>query len=173
MSGNCRRKILDHKLQLCCHHYLPSNDSLVPTGELLSVKDTHYDFLSSSNNGQIVGEVIPLIDGGGKPGLDHCFAVDGFNDSVLDPVLLSVATLTDEISGRQVICSSSMPGVQVYTGNWLSDNPSDEPHTQHNAICLETQHYPDSPNQAHFPSTVLRPGKEYRHKTVFTFKTIP
>lgn len=161
-------------MQLSCHHYLPSTDSLVPTGEVKAVKGTCFDFLGkgNSNTGQMLGDVIPLIDGGGKPGLDHCFVVDGFDDLVSEPVLKHVATLTDAISGRQLICSSSMPGVQIYTGNWLSENPCDHPHIQYGAVCLETQHFPDSPNQSQFPSTVLRPGKEYKHKTIYSFHTI-
>jgi aldose 1-epimerase len=170
LSGDCRQKILDHKLNLSCSKYLPTTDAQIPTGEKRSVENTPFDFLKDLNYGTRIGNSIPLIDGGGQPGIDHCFVVDGFNE--LNPVMCHVGTLTDESTGRQLICSSTMPSVQIYTGNFLSKNIVDEPYTQHNAVCLETQHYPDSPNQPTFPSTLLRPGQEYKHKTVFSFRTI-
>ena len=169
---------MDHKLQLSCSHYLPSNTDLLPTGEIRSVLNTDFDFLSAASNGTRLGDVIHKIDGGGKPGLDHNFLVDGFT---MDQwAVRQVAILTDEESGRQMQCSSSMPGVQIYTGNWLPEKEGKEggdskgfnPHFQHNAVCVETQFYPDSPNQPSFQSTVLGPGETYQHKTIFTFTTI-
>lgn len=167
---------MDHKLHLSCSHYLPATDELLPTGEIRSVVDTLFDFLSSTSNGKRLGDVVPLIDGGGQPGLDHCFTVDGYTETQrADGILRHVATATDEESGRQLICRATLPGVQVYTGNWLSPDTQEvsvHPHVQHNAICLETQHYPDSPNQPLFPSTILRPGQQYKHKAVFAFRTV-
>lgn len=144
------------------------------------MQNSNFDFLSSEGNGRVLGDAVPLIDGGGQPGLDHCFVVDCYADGGggrggKEPTMQHVATLTDEVSGRQVVCHSSMPAVQVYTANWLpseGEANSQHPHVQHNAICLETQHFPDSPNQPSFPSTVLRPGEQYRHKSVFSFRTI-
>lgn len=172
---------MDHKLQLSCSHYLPSNSDLLPTGEIRSVSNTDFDFLNGASNGTRLGDVIYKIDGGGKPGLDHNFVVDGFTRDQW--AVRQVATLTDEESGRQIQCSSSMPGIQIYTGNWLpekkkgegkeeGDSKAPNPHFQHNAVCLETQFYPDSPNQPSFPSTVLRPGETYQHKTIFSFTFI-
>lgn len=184
LSGNCRRKILDHKLHLSCSRYLPATSELLPTGEILSVQNSNFDFLSNVHNGKVLGDAVPLIDGGGRPGLDHCFVVDGYIDGdaggekgCAEPALQHVATLTDELSGRQVVCQSSMPAVQVYTANWLpsegdAEGQGQHPHVQHNAICLETQYFPDSPNQPSFPSTVLRPGEKFRHRSVFTFNTV-
>jgi aldose 1-epimerase len=182
LSGNCRRNILDHKLQLSCSRYLPPTSELLPTGEILSVQNSNFDFLSSVCNGKVLGDAVPLIDGGGRPGLDHCFVVDGYADAGggragAEHTLHHVATLTDEVSGRQVVCHSSMPAVQVYTANWLpsegdAEGQGQHPHVQHNAVCLETQHFPDSPNQPSFPSTVLRPGEKYRHRSVFSFQTV-
>ena len=176
LSGNCSRKILDHKLHLSCSHYLPVTDELIPTGEIRSVKNTPFDFLCDASNGTVLGDVLGQIDGGGQPGLDHCLVVDGFVEAAQEADrtlrLRHVATLTDETSGRQLICRATLPAVQVYTANWLPADATQEPHVQHNAICLETQHYPDSPNQPTFPSTVLRPGEEYSHKVVFSFRSI-
>ena len=181
LSGNCSRTALDHKLHLSCSHYLPSNADLLPTGEIRSVINTDFDFLNKANNGTRLNDVIHRIDGGGRPGLDHCFVVDGFSSDLW--AVREVATLTDEQSGRQIQCSSSMPGIQIYTANWLAEQGEGKgegeaepnglhPHVQHNAVCLETQFYPDSPNQPLFPSTVLRPGESYKHKTIFSFTTI-
>ena len=176
LSGNCRRKILDHKVHLNCGHYLPATGELLPTGEVRSVKDSPFDFENDISYGRRLGDVIPLIDGGGRPGIDHCFVVNGYVEEAkgegVDRVLRHVATVTDEESGRQLVCKATLPGVQVYTANWLPDDSAQHPHIQHNAICLETQHFPDSPNQSAFPSTVLRPGDKYSHKAVFSFNII-
>jgi len=91
--------------------------------------------------------------------------------------LRHVGTLIDPVSGRRLDVHATQPGVQVYTANWLSDREyGDFPHTQHNAVCLETQHFPDAVNQSrsnkNFPSVVLRPGEApYFHQAVFTFST--
>lgn len=166
---------MDHKLHLSCSHYLPSNADLLPTGEIKSVINTDFDFLNEACNGKKLRDAIHNIDGGGRPGLDHCFVVDGFSSDQW--AVRQVAILTDEQSGRQMHCSSSMPGVQIYTANWLPEQGEGEskgshPHFQHNAVCLETQFYPDSPNQPTFPSTVLKPGETFKHKTIYSFSTI-
>ena len=190
--------MFQQKLRLSCSRYLPVDKTQIPTGELNAVENTFFDFTShagsADRNGRFLGEVIPHVDGGGRPGIDHCFVVSeepapapapapetagvacqawvptSFSSA---PSLRHVATLTDEASGRQLVLHASQPGVQVYTANWLSLDAEDAPHTQHNAICLETQDFPDAPNQPQFPDTILRPGKEYRHRAVFSFKTIP
>ena len=163
-------------MHLSCSHYLPATEELLPTGEVRSVRNSPFDFLSDISYGSKLGDAIFLIDGGGQHGLDHCFLVDGFteqeNGEGADRALRHVATVTDEESGRQLVCRATMPAVQVYTANWLSADDALRPHIQHNAICLETQYYPDSPNQPAFPSTVLRPGEKYKHKSVFSFSTI-
>lgn len=179
LSGGCRRSILDQKLNLSCSCYLPATADLLPTGEIVAVEDSPFDLRDSTCNGKMLCDVVPLIDGGGKSGLDHCFLVDNYKkrEKGEKVALLHVATLTDEISGRQLQCCTSMPAVQVYTSNWLppksnEDAPGTNPHVQHNAVCIETQYYPDSPNQPSFPSTILRPGEIYEHRTTFCFRTI-
>jgi aldose 1-epimerase len=188
--------VFQQKLRLSCSRYLPVDETQIPTGELKAVENTVFDFIShagsADGNGRYLGEAIPHIDGGGRLGIDHCFVVSEEAPAQAQaeiaglacqawvptsfsaaPSLRHVATLTDEASGRQLVLHASQPGVQVYTANWLSLDAKDAPHTQHNAVCLETQDFPDAPNQPQFPDTILRPGKEYRHRAVFSFKTIP
>lgn len=80
-----------------------------------------------------------------------------------------IAVLSDPASGRTMTVSTDQPGVQAYTGNWLSKSPADAPHTQHMAMCLETQNYPDAINQPSFPASVLQPGETYKATTVHAF----
>jgi aldose 1-epimerase len=164
-----KRNIYGMRLLLSCDKYLPVDSSLIPTGELRSVQGTDFDFTAAaadeeSTYGRKLGSAIPNIDGGGQPGIDHCFVVNQATS-----LMKHIATLTDEASGRQMIVEGTQPGVQIYTGNFLSLDAADNPYTQHNAICLETQAFPDSINQASFPSVILNPGEEYSHQTVFSF----
>jgi len=179
LTGNHARNVWDQKLILNCSRFLPVTTSQIPTGELAPVDGTPFDFTNrKSVLGKKLGEAIPLIDGGGRPGVDHCFVVDGAVEeysatSLHASPLRLVGSLTDEASGRQLTVRSTCPGVQVYTANWLSTEPADQPYTQYNGVCLETQHFPDAINQPAFPSCLLQPGKEYHQKTVFSFATIP
>ena len=174
MSGNCRDKAHDHTLQLSCSKYCPPNEKQIPTGDIVDVKGSSFDFTEPTE----LGQRIDTIDGCGEPGLDHNFVVDGALDTTLDmssvaagagPAMRYVATLTHEKSGRKMILHASQPGVQVYTANWLSKDNSEHPFIQHNGVCLETQHFPDSINQPTFPSCVLSPGETYNHKAIFSF----
>jgi aldose 1-epimerase len=89
------------------------------------------------------------------------------------PIVRHAVTLTDEESGRQLIVHTSQPGVQIYTANWLQNESHNiSPIVQHNGICLETEHFPDSINQKHFPSTLLRPDEIYRHRTIYSFQVV-
>ena len=171
LSGNCKRRILDHTLEIFSSKFLPVNETQIPTGELENIKGTYMDFPVGSK--VKIGERINEVDGGGEPGYDHCYCVD---QSELNQVastdnyqMYKVATLCDEISGRRMRILSSEPGVQLYTGNFLSKNNEDKPHVQHNAVCLETQHYPNSINEPKFPSVVLKPGSVFKSKTVHEF----
>eukprot|EP01035_Chromulina_nebulosa_P020358 gene20358-26423_t len=143
-------------------------------GELRIVSDSRspeFNLLSTNSSNQLgkrLGDVIPLIIGGVKPGYDHCFVVNREEHEVLP----HVATLTDVKSGRQLILHSTQPGVQVYTANWLSDNSDDYPFIQHNAICLETQHFPDAINHPNFPRVLLSPNEVYKHTSRFSFRLI-
>lgn len=171
LSGSCKRRILDHTLEIYSNGFLPVNETQIPTGKIENVHGTNMDFPVGSKFK--IGERINEVDGGGEPGYDHCYCVD---QSDLNQVastdtcrMYNVATLCDEISGRRMRIQSSEPGVQLYTGNFLSKNIEDKPHVQHNAVCLETQHYPNSINEPEFPSVVLKPGGVFKSKTVHIF----
>jgi len=177
LSGDIKRNIDGHKLRLSCSKYTPYDDNCIPTGELRSVQGTEFDFTADV----VLGERIhTVIAGGGKLGLDHNWAVDGVEEaesmrekslvaSLEVPLLRHVATLSDDISGRRLTVHSSQPGIQVYSYNWASKDMKDFPHTVHNAIALETQHFPNSINTPSFPSSVLAPGHKYEHKSIFSF----
>ena len=177
LSGNCKRSILSHKLFSPCSKYTPVDETQIPLGIIDSVSNTPFDF--TAKDGVELSKVIPLIDGGGKAGIDHNMVVDGpvkTETFCFDQCggkarvynLKHVATLYDESSGRQMVLHATQPGVQLYSANWLEEH-STSIHKQHNALCLETQHFPDSINQSQFPTCVVRPGERYDHVAVFSF----
>jgi aldose 1-epimerase len=141
--------VLGHDLWLAARHYTPADASLIPTGVLASVADTPLDFTRLTRVGLRIDQLKP------RPGgYDHNFVIDGGGES-----LVLAARLRDPASGRVMEVRTTEPGVQLYTGN----------HLKHAALCLETQHFPNSINQTNFPSTVLRPGKVFRSTTVLAF----
>jgi aldose 1-epimerase len=188
LSGNLRSKILDHNLHLSCSAYTPYDEHCIPLGQITPVYNTPFDFQSSAA-GVRLGERIPLIDGGGRPGLDHNWVVDDpieprglearetLDDVAASPLTLTlrpVAVLSEPVSGRVLTVHASQPGVQVYTNNWASEDPAAYPHTQHNGICLETQHFPNSCNEPTFPSgSIIKSGETYLHKAIFSFSVVP
>ncbi len=157
--------ILDHELTLGADRYLPTDETLIPTGELKSVEGTPFDFRSPHAVGERIGEIKEPCFAGGY---DHCMVLKEKKPGEMS----FCAKLVDPPSGRTMEVWTSEPGVQLYTGNFLDGSQGAFGHSyvKHAALCLETQHYPDSPNEPDFPSTVLRPGEKYRHKTVHTFR---
>jgi len=156
-----KEDVCSHVLQLNASHYLEIDGTQIPTGKLVACKNTLFDF----SQPHPLGPSIKGIDGG----IDHCFALNNRTNDA------SAAILTHSHSGRRLSINCTHPGIQVYTGNSL-----DGVHTGHNgtvynknwAVCLEMQHFPDTPNQPHFPSTLLKPGEEYYQKARLTFDTI-
>eukprot|EP00611_Tribonema_gayanum_P020324 TRINITY_DN3684_c0_g1_i2.p1 TRINITY_DN3684_c0_g1~~TRINITY_DN3684_c0_g1_i2.p1 ORF type:complete len:395 (+),score=76.17 TRINITY_DN3684_c0_g1_i2:113-1186(+) len=169
LSGGLKGDVTDHDLQLHCSRYLPVDAAQIPTGELAAAAGTPFDFAQPTR----LGGVIPRIDGGGKPGLDHCFVVDGApTDALSASVLRSMATLSHAPSGRRMQLHGTQPGLQVYTNNWGSEDEGDAPHCQHWAVALETQAFPNAVNMpAWAPQVVLRRGQKYRHASRHTFST--
>lgn len=150
--------ILDHELLLNCPFYLPVDDTLIPTGEVLSVKGTPMDFTASKPIGRDIGKV--------AGGYDHCWAA-----ARSDRGYRHIATLYEPSSGRGMEVWTTMPGVQLYTGNFLSGlaGAAGAVYNKHYGLCLETQYFPDAVNRPHFPSCILLPGQTYSHKTAHRF----
>ena len=158
LTGDVNNTILDQSLQIDADNYTPVDTTLIPTGVIAPVKGTAFDFTKSTR----IGLRIDSVSGGGY---DHNFVLNK-----KDATLAKVATLTDEKSGRTLEVSTMEPGLQFYTGNFLDGSlkTSDgKVINKHTALCMETQHFPDSPNQPKFPTTFLLPGQKYHTETVY------
>ncbi len=157
LKGQGRGNILDHELTLNSSHYLPVDNTAIPTGELQPVQGTAFDF----RKGKAIGQDIEQTGAG----YDHCFVVDGQAGE-----LRNCAAVFERESGRSMIVLTSHPGVQLYTGNFLENAGKDGSfYGRHSGFCLETQHYPDSPNQPNFPSAIFGPDRPYSEKALFSF----
>lgn len=160
LAGESSGNILGHELMLHCAKYLLVNDEYIPQGTIADAAGTPMDFTT----GHTIGEQIDELPGG----YDHCYVVDQ-SAGDLNPI----AEVHDPSTGRIMQLLSTEPGVQFYSGNFLQGVPGygESTYAKHAALCLEAQHFPDSPNQPGFPSVVLRPGDRYFHKTVHRFLT--
>ena len=157
--------ILGHELTLEADRYTPVDATLIPTGELAPVSGTPFDFRKPTAIGARIGQDDEQLKRGG--GYDHNFVLSGAGEG-----LRRAARLADPGSGRTMEILTTEPGVQFYTGNFLDGTIKGKGgvvYKHRSGLCLETQHFPDSPNQPSFPSTILRPGKEYRSKTMLVF----
>jgi len=166
LAGDDSRDVLDHELTLKADKFTPVNSSLIPTGELKDVKGTPFDFTTAHKIGERINdESDDQIKAGG--GYDHCWVL---NESSTQ--LKTFATVTEATSGRVMEVSTTEPGVQFYTGNFLNGSVigrNGKPYTKRSGFCLETQHFPDSPNQPKFPSTTLKPNEVYKTTTIYKF----
>ena len=153
--------ILAHELTLAAARYTPVGPGLIPTGEVAPVMGTPMDFTGTTP----VGERIASVEGG----YDHNFVLDS-GGGVLD----LAAILYDPKSGREMTILTDQPAIQFYTGNFLDGTITGKGgrvYGKHAGLCLETQHYPDSPNRPEFPSTILRPGEKFKSTTIHRFAT--
>lgn len=155
--------IAGHELQLAAGSYLPVDCNRIPTGEIRPVQGTAFDFSAAHNLGDRLQALREQpID---EAGYDHCWAIDGRG-------FRRAAVLYHPISGRELMIETDQPGIQVYTANHFDPSiPTRRGRscTRHGAIALETQSFPNGPNQPGFPDTILRPGRNWRSRTVFAF----
>ena len=158
---------LNQVLQLNCSRYLPTDDSLIPSGEMAPVEGTPMDFTQPKAAGKDIKQDFPALNYG--KGYDNCWVIDGYEDGDVH----LAAVLCDEKSGRMVEVSTDQPAVQVYTGNWLGGCPlskSSKQYRDYDGVAIECQGMPDAPNHDNFPSQLLRPDEEYRRIIFFDFK---
>lgn len=150
--------VAEQELQLFCDQFLPVDETVIPTGEFRAVKDTVMDFTGSHP----IGDKLNDVEGGGY---DHCYVINGERGT-----LRPAAVAYDPVSGRVMEVHTTEPGVQLYTGNFLAGDDSTGGFSKHQAFCLETQTFPNAPNEPAFaPLGVLKPGEKYKQTTVHRF----
>ena len=167
LGGHGNGSILNHELQLFAQRYTPIGEDLVPTGEIDPVAGTPLDFLSPTAIGKRIDSDYQQIRNAG--GYDHNFVLDK-----VDGELALAARVTEPVSGRILEVLTTEPGLQFYSGNGLPEirGKSGATYQPHSGFCLETQHFPDSPNRPIFPTTIVRPGDVYQSTTIYRFFTI-
>ena len=166
LAGHDSGSVLDHTLKLHASTYLPTDPTLIPTGEFRPVAGTPMDFTSAHELRRDIGAEFDALRYG--KGYDNCWAIDGYCQGLMQ----TAAALHDQRSGRLLEIITDQPAVQVYTGNWLTGSPKGKDrydYHDYDAVAIECQDIPDAPNHPEFPSTRLNPGEKYIRHINFKF----
>lgn len=166
LAGHSAGCVLGEKLWLKASRYLPTDDTLIPEGAAVPVEGCPMDFTKAKALADDIKAEFPALIYG--KGYDNCWVIDDYTPGKVQ----TVATLTDENTGRVLTVDTDQPGVQVYTGNWLAGSPVNKagrPYNDYDGVAIECQDFPDAPNQPGFPSTLLRPGEKYTRHINFKF----
>jgi len=163
LAGAGSGTALDHELKLAAYNYTPTDDTLIPTGQIAAVKGTPLDFTTTKRVGRDISELVDTA----WLGYDHNFILKEKPSAAPE----FAARLTDPGSGRVMEVWTTEPGVQLYSGNFLfgQQGKGGKVYEKRGALCLECQHFPDSVNPPDFPTTILQPGETYRQTTVHKF----
>jgi len=169
LTGNAKRDILDHEVMIKSDNLIPVDAGLIPTGDLMPVEGTPFDFNTLTRVGGRIDDDHEQIKLGG--GYDHCWVLNKSSQDALEWTIKAV----DPESGRVLELATTEPGVQFYTGNFLDGSLTGKGgvvYKKRYGLCFEPEHYPDSPNQPNFPSVVLNPGEKYQTTTVWKFGVV-
>lgn len=160
LAGHNSGSILNHTIQILANHITPVDNSIVPTGEIMPIKGTSFDFTNENKIGDRINEV--------GIGYDHNYVLDC---GVEKNGLKHAAKLKDSASSRTLNLWTDAPGMQFYTANYVNGvvGKGGAVYGKHSAACLETQGFPNAINQANFPSVVVQPGEKYKHTMLFEF----